>query len=155
MLASLFSTCLKYSMFIKNPYAVGIKPSKEIFPQWLHSDAIWQHISVNAGSCNGLLTDSSKSLPEPMLTKYQWSCVALTWEQFHRKCSRYISFISVWKLLIWYYTSLHQGKNYWFDIRLASTRATEFTNWGRDKMAAISRRHFQMYFLEWKCINFG
>ena len=28
------------------------------------------------------------------------------------------------------------------------------THWGRDKMAAISRRHFQMYFLEWKCVNF-
>ena len=30
----------------------------------------------------------------------------------------------------------------------------ELIHWGRDKMAAISRRHFQMYFLEWKCINF-
>ena len=28
------------------------------------------------------------------------------------------------------------------------------THWGRDKMAAISRRHFQIYFLEWKCMNF-
>ena len=25
---------------------------------------------------------------------------------------------------------------------------------GRDKLAAISGRHFQMHFLEWKCINF-
>ena len=28
------------------------------------------------------------------------------------------------------------------------------TYWGRDKMAAISRRHFQMHFLEWKYMNF-
>ena len=36
------------------------------------------------------------------------------------------------------------------------TRSITFllTHWGQDKMAAISRRHFQMYFLEWKCMNF-
>ena len=28
------------------------------------------------------------------------------------------------------------------------------TLWGWDKMATISRRHFQIYFPEWKCINF-
>ena len=28
------------------------------------------------------------------------------------------------------------------------------THWGLDKMAAISRRHFQTHFLEWKCLNF-
>ena len=32
--------------------------------------------------------------------------------------------------------------------------STDLTHWGRDKMAAVSRRHFQMHFLEWKCINF-
>ena len=30
----------------------------------------------------------------------------------------------------------------------------DLTNWGRDKMAAISRRHFGFNFLEWKCVNF-
>ena len=32
MLASLFSTYLKYSMFTTNPYAVGFKPFREMFP---------------------------------------------------------------------------------------------------------------------------
>ena len=27
------------------------------------------------------------------------------------------------------------------------------THWGRDKMAAIPRRHFEMDFFEWKCLN--
>ena len=27
------------------------------------------------------------------------------------------------------------------------------THWGRDKVVAISRRHFQMHFLEWKCMD--
>ena len=31
---------------------------------------------------------------------------------------------------------------------------TELTHWGRDKWPPFSRRHFQMHFLEWKCINF-
>ena len=33
-------------------------------------------------------------------------------------------------------------------------RMIPLTHWGGDKMVAISRGHFQMYFLEWKCINF-
>ena len=27
------------------------------------------------------------------------------------------------------------------------------THWGRDKWTPFRRRHFQMHFLEWKCIN--
>ena len=27
-------------------------------------------------------------------------------------------------------------------------------HWGRDKWPPFSRRHFQMHFVEWKCINF-
>ena len=30
----------------------------------------------------------------------------------------------------------------------------QLTHWGRDKCPTFSRRHFQMHFLEWKCINF-
>ena len=30
----------------------------------------------------------------------------------------------------------------------------KLTDWGRDKWPPFSRRHFQMHFLEWKCINF-
>ena len=37
---------------------------------------------------------------------------------------------------------LHKSSSHWL------------THWGRDKMATISRRHFQMHFPEWKCINF-
>ena len=30
----------------------------------------------------------------------------------------------------------------------------QLTHWGRDKMDAIRRRHFQVHFLEWKCIHY-
>ena len=30
----------------------------------------------------------------------------------------------------------------------------QLSYWGRDKMALFSRRHFQMHFLERKCMNF-
>ena len=33
-------------------------------------------------------------------------------------------------------------------------RHQSLTHWGRDKWPTFSRRHFQMHFLEWKCINF-
>ena len=35
------------------------------------SDAIWQHVWVNTDSGNGLLPDSTKPLPEPILTYQQ------------------------------------------------------------------------------------
>ena len=40
-----------------------------------------------------------KPLHEPMLTNHWWGLVELTWGQFHRRCSRYLSLIWVWKLL--------------------------------------------------------
>ena len=48
-------------------------------------------ILVNTGSGNGLVPDSTKPLPGPMLTYHQWGLVAFTWGQFHEKCSRYLS----------------------------------------------------------------
>ena len=38
--------------------------------------------------------------------------------------------------------------------RHAGYIAISLTHWGRDKWPPFSRRHFQMHFLEWKCINF-
>ena len=46
---------------------------------------------INIGSGNGLVLSGNKPLPEPMLTNYQWSLVAFTWEQFHGKYVRYLS----------------------------------------------------------------
>ena len=58
----------------------------------LYGTEIW----VNIGSGNGLLPDGTKPLPEPMLTYHQRGSVALSWEQFHRKCSRYQFVKLVW-----------------------------------------------------------
>ena len=54
---------------------------------------------VNIGSDNGLLPDGTKPLPEPMLTNHKWGLVAFTWGQFHGKCSRYLSFVWLWKMI--------------------------------------------------------
>ena len=40
------------------------------------------------------------------------------------------------------------------DTDVDLTFSIPFTHWGRDKMATISRWHFQMHFLEWKCKHF-
>ena len=40
---------------------------------------------VNTGSSNGLLPDSTKPLPEPMLTYYQLNPVTFIWMQFHKR----------------------------------------------------------------------
>ena len=44
-------------------------------------------ICVNIGSGRSLLPDSTKPLPEPMLTEHQRCYVVFTWEKLHRKCS--------------------------------------------------------------------
>ena len=64
------------------------------------SSWIW----VNTGP---VVPSANKPLPGPMLTNHQWSVVAFTWGQFHRKYSRYKSLISI--------------KNYWFKIVATSS----------------------------------
>ena len=49
-------------------------------------DVIWWHMSWSKiGWSNGLLPDSTKPWPEPMLTCHQWSPLAFTWGQFQRE----------------------------------------------------------------------
>ena len=51
------------------------------------------YIWVNIGSCNGLLPEGTKPLPEPMFTFHQLSAVTPVWGQFHK---RYSSHQSLW-----------------------------------------------------------
>ena len=56
-------------------------------------------IWVNIGSGNGLLPDSTKPLPEPMLNDHQWSPVTFILGPFHKRCLDHQSLKSVvWKL---------------------------------------------------------
>ena len=59
-------------------------------------DSIKRHRSGSA-RCNGLSPDGTNTLPEPLLINYQWGLVTFTSDQVHRKCSRYLSLICVWK----------------------------------------------------------
>ena len=47
------------------------------------------------GLGDGLLPDDTKPFPEPLLTCQQRCCVEFTWGQFHRKCSEYLSLITL------------------------------------------------------------
>ena len=40
-------------------------------------------------SITSLVPNSTKPLPEPMLTSHKWGSVAFTWEQFHRASTHY------------------------------------------------------------------
>ena len=48
----------------------------------------------NIGRGNGLLPDSTKPLPQPVLIYFQWGLVAFTRGQFHTKCWRYLLWLS-------------------------------------------------------------
>ena len=63
----------------------------------------WDIILVHTGSVIGLLPDSTKPLPGPMLTFHQWGPVTFTLRQSHDRYKRYFSNQLVklaWKLLI-------------------------------------------------------
>ena len=47
---------------------------------------------------DGLLTDGTKPLLEPKLTNHQLGLVELIWGQFHRKYSRYLSWMWIWEI---------------------------------------------------------
>ena len=103
-----------------------IQNSSKCIRSWFHMNATKPNLwEVNIGSGNGLVPSGTKPLTERMLTQIS----VATWRH--------------WALLrpsyaIW----LHKSSSHWL------------THWGRDKMATISRQHFQMHFPEWKCINF-
>ena len=40
-----------------------------------------------------------------------------------------------------------------FHTKCSPCFVDSLTYWGRDKWTPFRRRHFQMYFLEWKCLN--
>ena len=62
------------------------------------SDTIWRQIWVNIGSGNGLMPDSTKPLPEPMLTDHQWSPLTFILGQFNKGCLNHQSLTVIWKL---------------------------------------------------------
>ena len=47
------------------------------------------NIRLNIGSGNGLVPDSTKLLPEPILIYHWWCSVAFTWEQLYSEFPRY------------------------------------------------------------------
>ena len=51
-----------------------------------YSDVIRQ-ISVNVGSCSGVVPDSTKPLVVPNLSSHWRGSVTFIWEQFHSECS--------------------------------------------------------------------
>ena len=52
-------------------------------------------------------------------------------------------------------TRLSVTQSWWIFSRSQSPQNNiiSLTHWGRDKSTPFRRRHFQMHFLEWKCIN--
>ena len=70
-------------------------------PQWVNSS--WPSDTIHMASENLMNTGSDNGLVpnEPMLTNFQGSLVAFTWQQFHVKCSLYPSLIWAWKWRIY------------------------------------------------------
>ena len=62
------------------------------------SDTMVTEIWVNIGSGNGLLPDSTKPLPQPMLTDHQWGPMTFILGEFHNTCLNHQSLKSIWKL---------------------------------------------------------
>ena len=70
------------------------------------------------GSRKGLLPDSIKPIPEPMLSSYHMDFVTLTCDQFHRKCTRHL----MCKISL---------KNTLVKLLPHLSRTNELTHWGQ------------------------
>ena len=53
--------------------------SSKHYPGMNAKGSCWWLPVVNIGSGNGLLPDSTNSLPEPMLTQIYWAAIAINW----------------------------------------------------------------------------
>ena len=55
----------------------------------------------------------------------------------------------------WASTAIHASNIKWgrVDGRMELFPLHDLTHWGRDKWTPFGRRHFQVHFLEWKCLN--
>ena len=69
-----------------------------VWDELSHSGLVVTKIWVSIGSGNGLLPNSTKPLPEPMLTDYQWSPVTFISGQFHKRCLNHQSLKSHLKI---------------------------------------------------------
>ena len=81
----LFKTCFQKKFKIQLVQSNTINslwPSDAIYGNtetWIVIGSVW----INIGSGNGVLPESSKPLPEPILTYYQWDRMVVTRCQFH------------------------------------------------------------------------
>ena len=80
-----------------------------------------------------------KSSPEPMLTDMS---TKILWGLTKRKKSKDVNL----QIILTFKHKMLQLSHV--------VPMYQLIHWGQAKMAAISRRHFQIYFPEWKCINF-
>ena len=61
----------------------------------------------------------------------RWDIVSFTWRQFHRKCSRYLSLIWVWKSIIQDYSHISQGPMSWYQNFLWTSQIANLgPTWG-------------------------
>ena len=85
-----FSWCMKWHVFqaavYKNPHDLVLYSLVEQD----HADQNW-YTWLNIDSDNGLLTEGTKPLLEPMLTSHLWVYVAFMWDKFHSEYSGYYS----------------------------------------------------------------
>ena len=98
------TSIMKWRLFCSYPHC---------FNSFWPCNSVWQHRSVNIGSGNGLLPDSTKPLPEPVLTCHQWDLVASPEGNFK------VNALDISPLIF-----IHLKMNTWI-LQLYQTRASE------------------------------
>ena len=94
---------------------------------------------------------------------FNWSTTDL--ELWHRQINDYNIYWKSWFYIsyniVYYIYILHTSTSQiWkineFELEIGTPHWLQLallTHWGRDKWTPFRRRHFQMHFLEWKCLN--
>ena len=76
--------------------------------------------SVNIGLGNGLLPDSTKPLPEPILTYHESHSVTFMWWQFHRRYLSYWSSTNKLKFFFLNFIHIFQWPMIWISFKVLS-----------------------------------
>ena len=77
----------------------------------------------------------------PMLTNHQWGLLALILQQFYRRCSWYLSLISVWILLNQDYRHMSQGQVSWCSFHVNSVHRITYVPWVSGTSVTLQWRH--------------
>ena len=113
--------------------------------------ATWRHVTRSA-SAHVMACCLTAPLPESILIYQQRNIVAFSRGQFHRKYSKYLPLLCVWKLLIYYFSRISQGPMSWTGFQncwCGPPNHDEFVAWVCFHVFDLNYYHLALLYHRW------